>query len=130
MPVYWNRTAQIAVAFFLGLAMDFFISTPGIHASACLWMVLIRFGLLQTLDTSQLLMDKKLFSTYTVGNVPFFRVASVLVLFYHLYIFLLENIGNFNLTNYLLTVIVSSMFAFLIVALIQLVFYRDFNVTR
>jgi len=50
LPLHISKPYQVLLGFFLGLIADFFVGTPGIHASACMWLVMIRFGLLGAQD--------------------------------------------------------------------------------
>ena len=50
LPVHLSKSVQVIIAFGLGLLADFFVSTPGIHASACLWLIILRMSLLARLD--------------------------------------------------------------------------------
>ncbi len=42
LPLHISKPYQVLLGFILGLIADFFVGTPGIHASACMWLVMIR----------------------------------------------------------------------------------------
>lgn len=119
MSLGWSKIVQIAVAFGLGIVADLFVGTPGIHASACLWLVLIRIGVLSRQDIKQQVASKLTYDVKTVGLTPFLYTAVSLVLFYHFYIFWIQNIGALQWSNYLLTAIISSTLALTIIGIIQ-----------
>jgi len=124
LPVHLSKTLQIIIAFSLGLFADFFVATPGIHASGCLWLILIRLGLLSRVDLKEQEANRLAFNAKTVGNTTFMYIASILVLFYHTYIFILENLGAFNGGQILLTAFLSSTFTMLLIGFVQ---YVSFN---
>ncbi len=119
MPLHWSKMIQVAVGFGLGLLIDLFIGSPGIHASACLWLVLLRIGILNTQDIKQQIANKLPYDIYSVGVTPFFYSALVLVFFYHFYIFWIQNIGSANGHRYLITTLISSFLALTIIAITQ-----------
>lgn len=124
LPVHLSKSVQVIIAFGLGLLADFFVSTPGIHASACLWLIILRMSLLARLDLKEQIANKLAFNARTVGATVFMYAASILVIFYHFYILVLENIGAFNGVHILVTAILSSSFALLLIGFIQ---YVSFN---
>jgi len=119
MSLGWSKIQQLGVGFGLGLVADLFIGTPGMHASACLWLVLLRMGILGTQDIKQQAASNLTYNAHTVGFTPFMSTAVILVLFYHLYVFWLQNIGALHFTNYLLTVVISSLLALTIIGILE-----------
>lgn len=119
MPLGWSKMLQVAVAFGIGLIADLFVGTPGIHASACLWLAILRIGILNTQDIKQQVASKLTYDVNSVGLVPFAYASVILVLFYHLYIFMIQNIGALHLGNYLLTTLISSSLSITIIGIIQ-----------
>ena len=124
LPLHISKINQILIAFGLGLLADFFASTPGFHASACLWLILIRMWILGRLDLKEQQANRLQFDIKNVGAGTFFYVTSVLVLFYHLYIFSLGSIGAINGARLLITSLLSSTLALLIIVLIQYITFR------
>ena len=124
LPVHLSKTVQVLIAFGLGLLADFFVSTPGIHASACLWLILLRMSLLSRIDLKEQEANKLAFNARTVGNSIFMYAAALLVVFYHFYILVLENIGAFNGWHILISAVLSSSFTMLLIGFIQ---YVSFN---
>lgn len=119
MPLGWSKMTQMTAAFGVGLVADLFVGTPGIHTSACLWLVLIRIGILNTQDIKQQVANKLTYDVNAVGFTPFLYTTAILVLFYHLYIFWLQNIGALHWSNYLLTAFISSILSLTIIGVIQ-----------
>ncbi len=125
LPVHLSKINQVLIAFALGLLADFFISTPGIHASACMTLVLLRMGLLQRLDLKEQIANKLSFNVRHVGISTFFYITAILVVIYHFYVFSLESIGAVHWVKMLLTTLISSSLSLLIIGLIQFVSLRE-----
>ncbi len=119
LPLSWSKVTLVAVAFGLGLLADFFVGTPGIHASGCMWLVLLRIRILNTQDLNQQIANKLNYDVNTVGIAPFVYTTLILVFFYHIYIFWLQNIGALIWINYVLTVVISSLLSITIIAIVQ-----------
>lgn len=114
-PFKINQQLFLAVAFLLGLSMDFFNNTGGIHAAACLFTAFVRPLVLKySFGVSYQYNAIKLNQT-TLGE-KFTYVAS-LVFIHHFIYFILE-IFNFKLVffilkNTLLTSILTLFLSFL-----------------
>ncbi len=119
MPLGWSKMTQVSAAFGLGLLADFFVSAPGIHASACLWLVLLRIGILNTQDIRQQIASKMDYDVKSVGLNSFLYSSVLLVFFYHFYIFWTQNIGSLQWSNYMLTSIISSLIAITLIGILQ-----------
>ncbi|MEY2924861.1 MAG: hypothetical protein RLZZ337_1409 [Bacteroidota bacterium] len=124
LPVHLSKHVQVLIAFGLGLIADFFVATPGIHASACLSLMVLRMGLLSRLDLKEQEANKLAFNARTVGIPSFMYTTIILVFFYHLYIFIIENLGAFNVLHVFLTTLLSSSFTLLLIGFVQ---YVSFN---
>ena len=124
LPLHLSKINQILIAFGLGLVADFFVSTPGFHASACLWLILIRMWILGSLDLKEQQANHLQFNIRNVGPSSFLYVTLILVVFYHFYIFTLESIGAINGLRLLMTSVLSSTLAMLIIVLIQYITFR------
>jgi rod shape-determining protein MreD len=125
LPLHTSKINQVLIGFGLGLLADLFLSTPGIHASACMTLILIRMWLLSRLDLKEQIANKLSFNAKTVGLPTFFYVTTVLVVIYHLYVFSLESIGAIYWVKMLLTTLISSALSLLIIGLIQYMSFRD-----
>jgi len=104
-PFIGNKSVLIILSFFLGLIIDFFGDSGGIHAAACVFIAFIRpvvlkysFGISYE------------YNTIKISNAPFFQqltYVSSMVLFHHLILFSLE---IFNI-NHLLLLLKSTLFS-------------------
>ncbi len=118
-PVWFMLTA----GFVMGVTMDAFMDTGGIHAAACVLLAYLRTNVLTAL------MPKRL-SEYTnitpsvksMGWTPFLTYAAVMLLIHHVTYFIIE-IWNFQSVGYLLLKILATLItSMLFVALYALLF--------
>lgn len=124
LPFETPKWLLLVAAFVLGISIDMFYDTSGMHAAACVLMAYIRPGVL------------KLFSPrdgYEFGTQPsiqylgipwFLSYAGILVVAHHLVLFYIE-IFRFNeFFSTFFRVIVSSIFTLLLVVISQYLFQR------
>ncbi len=86
------RVPQLLIAgFLLGLAIDVFSNTLGMHASACVLLAYLRTNVLAALQPKHLSEYGRLEpSVKTMGWLPFFTCAAVLFASHHLVYFLIQ----------------------------------------
>jgi rod shape-determining protein MreD len=124
LPFETPKWLLLLSAFALGITIDMFYDTAGMHAAACVAMAYVRPGIL------------KLFSPrdgYEFGIQPtiqylgvpwFLSYAGILVFLHHLVLFFIE-IFRFNeFFSTFFRVIVSSVFTMILVVASQYLFHR------
>jgi hypothetical protein len=124
LPFETPKWLLLVSSFLMGISIDMFYDTSGMHAAACVLMAYIRPGVL------------KLFSPrdgYEFGTQPsiqylgipwFLSYAGILVVAHHLILFYVE---IFRLNEFFSTffrVIVSSIFTLLLIVISQYLFQR------
>lgn len=121
-PANNNRTLFIFLSFLLGLAVDMFSDSGGVHAAACLTIAYVRpailkfaFGMIYEHQTIR-------FNNTEIGNrIIYF---SVLILIHHFLMFLLE---IFNISRILMVfqkTLFSSIFTLILCILISTLFSK------
>ncbi|MEW7288964.1 rod shape-determining protein MreD [Aquimarina sp. 2304DJ70-9] len=121
-PININKSLFLLISFFLGLIMDIFGDSGGIHAAACTIIAFFRpvalrsvFGLSYE------------FQTVKLSNLGFgerFAYVTLMVLTHHIVLFSLE---IFNFSHILLTAkktLFTSLFTIVITMLVLVVFRR------
>ena len=124
LPPFLKRSYQVLIAFGLGLLMDFFTHSPGLHASAAMFTIMLRMLLLQRYDLDEIVANRDWLNLKTLAMDKYLFIASVLILFYHLFAVGLMLLGALNSLNYLLTVLFSTLIAFLLILLLQVLLSR------
>jgi len=95
IPVNVNRTSIIAISFLLGIVIDVFSNTLGIHAAACSLAGMIRNPLMYSFSGKEFAEDASP-SYRTLGTVAFMKYVIVLVVAHHILLFLIESIALFD----------------------------------
>lgn len=115
-PVNGNKTGLLLVSFLLGIIMDMFCNSGGVHAASCLVLAYYRpyifkfaFGLSYEYQTI------KLNNVLTPERFSFILIAAVI---HHLTLFLLEVFRLNFLWEILLKTIVSTIFTIIICIII------------
>lgn len=125
LPFKMSRSALMIVSFVFGLTLDYFLSTPGLHAAACVLIAYVRPFLISIL-ISQEGADKNYASPSitSMGWAPYSTLVLILTLLHNGYLVFLEwmNFGNF--LYFLGKVIATSAISLLLIAITELLFYR------
>lgn len=119
-PINNNRTLFVFLSFMLGLFVDIFSNSGGVHAAACVTIAYIRpavlkfaFGMIYEHQTIK-------FSNTDFGNRLIY--FSILIVIHHFIMFMLE---IFNISNIILTLqktLFSSIFTIILCVLISIFF--------
>lgn len=118
LPQQLSRVWLLIAGFFIGLLMDVFSNTPGMHASATVLVCFVRTRWYNViLETS----DEELDMTLTsLGWIKLTLAFLPLILLHHLTLFALENEGFNGLGHLLAKVFWSSVVSFFLIALTAL----------
>lgn len=124
LPVGIPNFILYCLAFLIGISIDGFYDTLGVHAAACTALAWGRILFIRiTLQSDQ----HENYMTPLVGNVPFrwyFLYVFGLTLFHHSVLFLLETF-TFHQFQYTITrILLSCIFTVVIILLFSLLFYR------
>ena len=95
MPVGTSRTNVVFFSFLIGLVIDIFSNTPGMHAAACTFAGFIREPLIRLFMGKDL--PEGIYPSYkTFGYGGFFRYVLSLVVIHHVTLFLIESLTLFD----------------------------------
>jgi len=124
LPFNTPRALLLFLSFVLGLTVDIFTNTPGVHASACLLTGFLRPGILQMISSRETLESV---TAPTVGNMGFqwfTGYATFLVVIHHLFLFFIEAFTFEGFLITLLRVLLSSVLSVVLVVLSQFLIFR------
>ena len=91
-----SRSFVIVLSFLLGLIIDIFSNTPGIHAAACTFIGFIRKPLSGQFVDLKELPDRSVPSFGLFGFSKFFRYALILTAIHHTALFLIESFSFYQ----------------------------------
>jgi rod shape-determining protein MreD len=123
LPTYTPRYIQLILGFVLGFTIDIFSNTPGIHASATVFIAFVRPFLVRGTDSD----DKERIATPTLFNTSlgwFIKYTVIMVLMHHVFLFFIE-VFSFNaILNTLLRSLLSSVFTIIVILTSQFIVFR------
>ncbi|MBN2829899.1 MAG: rod shape-determining protein MreD [Candidatus Cloacimonetes bacterium] len=115
LPLSINRGLLLFLAFVLGLSIDIFSNTPGMHAFATVFVAFFRNPIIKLLiprdDNYELIIP----SMKSFGMGQFVRYAVLMVLVHHLILFSVESFSLNALGLLFLRLFFSSIFTLLLV---------------
>ena len=114
-----SRSSVILLSFLLGLIIDIFSNTFGIHAAACAVIGFIRNPLLgQFVDVKEL-PDGSIPSYRLFGFNKFFRFTFIIVTLHHLILFSVESFGFYQPSLMILRLMTSIFLSLLLIIIIE-----------
>ncbi|MDD4150636.1 MAG: hypothetical protein PHE33_11485 [Bacteroidales bacterium] len=115
----------MALAFLLGLSVDIFNSTQGLHAAAAVLIAYLRPYVLRVFSPRDDYEPTKDLSVRNYGWFWFIKYAAILIFIHHLFLFYLE-IFSFSFFFFtLLRVVLSTLISLIIVSLGHFLFVRE-----
>jgi rod shape-determining protein MreD len=115
-PVNGNKYALLMSSFFLGITMDLFCNSGGVHAAACLLLAFVRPSIFKfSFGLSYEYQTVRLNDTLTPERFSFILLA---VIIHHLTLFVLEVFTFEYLWDIVLRTIISTIFTIIICILI------------
>jgi hypothetical protein len=125
LPVGMPQIALLVYAFLLGLGVDAFAGTMGIHAAACLLTGFLRIHFAPVFLGSREQNQQDLRpSIYSVGLIPFLFYTLMLSLWFHFALCLLESFTFYKFYFTLLRIFLSTVVSVIIMILFQVLFVR------
>jgi rod shape-determining protein MreD len=124
LPFETPRALLLVLAFVLGLIIDLFMGTPGVHTSASVLTAFIRPFILNIFAPHD---------GYQAGTNPriayyglewFVKYAVMLVIIHHFALFYLEKMSLDHFFNTFLRFLASAVFSFIIIVLSQFLVFR------
>lgn len=123
LPFETNKLVVLMASFFLGVCVDYFYDSSGLHASACTVMGFARYYVLKYIAPRDGYDPSVTPTVEDMGFEWFLRYAGTLVVIHHFVFFFLE---IFRFTGFYITIariILSSIGTFGFIYLIQFLFF-------
>ena len=124
LPFYTPRALLLFLSFMLGLTIDIFTNTPGVHASASLLTGFLRPGVLQLISSRETLESISEPRVRNMGFQWFSGYTSILVIIHHLFLFFIEAFTFEGFFFTLARVILSSVLSVGLILLSQFIIFR------
>jgi len=124
LPFETPNLLLFLLSFLLGLSIDMFYDTPGLHAASCVVLALVRI-LFISVTVQKDGFDNE--PEPTLGNMGFrwfFTYAALLILIHHFFLFNLEVFRLDEIQYTLLRFISSAAFTLFLILISSFLFYR------
>jgi len=124
LPLRSSPVLVLILSFAMGICIDIFYNTVGMHASASLVIGFLRYFLIRTLAPrdSYDLLDRP--TIYSMGLGWYLRYAIILVVIHHLWLLSVDAMGAYNLLTVLKKTVLSSIFTFVLLVIAQYLFSK------
>jgi hypothetical protein len=124
LPFNLPRPAVQLLGLLLGLTLDMFMDTMGLHAAACVFIAYLRPFILNVLSPQGgFEVTQKTPSITSMGTSQFAIYVSILVLLHNIVYFLLEVFGFANPFYLLLKMLVSTAASLVLILIYELLFF-------
>ena len=125
MPFKMGRRSLMLVALSLGLCLDYFTKTPGLHAAPCVLIAYLRpfvINLLIPHEGADTNYEEPSFRS--MGFAPYITYATVLTFVHHTFLFLLETLQFAGFLYFILKTLLSVAISLLILLIVEFLFER------
>jgi len=123
LPVNIPHYILLFSGFLLGITIDIFSNTPGIHASATVFISFIRPFLFNSYNFD----DKEKVMIPSLANIgvkSFMKYAVLMIVIHHFFLFFIEVFSFSGFFYTLLRCILSSIFTFVVILISQFLIFR------
>jgi rod shape-determining protein MreD len=124
LPFNISRALMLILGLIMGLAIDLFMGTPGVHTAATVLIAFIRPGVLELIAPHEGYEANTLPSISYMGLEWFIKYTLIIVLIHHLVLFYIEIFSFSHFFHTLLKVILSSAFSSVFIILSQFFVFR------
>lgn len=124
LPVDVSKHQILIFGFFLGLVIDLFSSTIGLHTSAALLIAYLRFFILKYLAPRDGFEFSSRPSISEMGLPWFISYSGILILAHHFFLFSLESLKFSEIGQILIRTFSSAAFSLLLVIAVEYLRYR------
>lgn len=124
LPFETPKWMLLVVGFILGITVDMFYDTPGMHAAACVFIAFVRPSVLNWFSPREGY-EFGMQPTIQYLGVPWFlSYSAILIVLHHLVLFYLEVFRFSESFSTLLRVVISASFTLLLVVVSQYLFNK------
>ncbi len=125
LPIQMPKVFLLVMAFVSGITVDIFYDTIGINAASCVLLAFLRPYVLYVLTPRDDYELNDSVNVHIMGWRWFSVYALFLVFIHHFFLFFLE-LGSFRQIGFTLAkVFLSTLFTFLVLVIIQLLFFSE-----
>ncbi len=117
--------AVLGLSFLLGLSIDIFSNTPGVHSSATVLLGFLRPGIANLISSREIIEKGNTPNMKQLGFASFLKYTIIAVLVHHLFLFYAEAFSFEGFFHTLLRIILSSIFSIVIILTSQFIIFKN-----
>jgi rod shape-determining protein MreD len=115
----------LGLSFLLGISIDIFTNTPGIHAGATVLLGFMRPGIARLISSREIIEKGNTPNMTQLGFASFLKYTVLSVLVHHLFLFYAEAFSFGGFFETLLRCILSSIFSIVIILASQFIIFKN-----
>ncbi|MDO9552385.1 rod shape-determining protein MreD [Rhodonellum sp.] len=124
LPIEIKTVPTLIIAFVLGMGIDLFYDTLGVHTASILAVAFVRRRWIKMITPRGGYDDDLQPSVLNMGFGWFFTYSIPLVLLHHIFFFYIDNLGTGLFLFVVQKIVASAIFVFIMSIIVQLLFYR------
>ena len=124
LPFETPKFTVLALSFFIGLVIDIFYDTTGMHAAACTLIGFVRYYILKLLSPREGYDTGLIPNIDSMGSLWFITYSAIIIFIHHLFLFYLEIFRFSEFFTTLLRVLLSTIGTFCFVYIVHFLFYK------
>lgn len=117
--------AVLGLSFLLGLSIDIFSNTPGVHSSATVLLGFLRPGIANLISSREIIEKGNTPNMKQLGFAGFLKYTIIAVLVHHLFLFYVEAFSFEGFFHTLFRIILSSVFSIVIILASQFIIFKN-----
>jgi rod shape-determining protein MreD len=114
----------LGLSFLLGLTVDIFNNTPGIHAGATVLLGFLRPGIAELISSREIIEKGNTPNMTQLGFASFIKYTVISVMVHHLFLFFAEAFSLGDFLETILRFILSSIFSIVIILASQFIIFK------
>ena len=114
MPITLPHSVEMVIGAVIGLIMDVFCNSLGIHMAGCILLMFVRPYVLGTIISEKERLTEQI-NQQTIGLIALVKYAAILIPIHHLTVFALSAWSWHHIGFILLETVVSSIISFLVI---------------
>lgn len=115
----------LGLSFLLGLSVDIFNNTPGIHSGATVLLGFLRPGIANLISSREIIEKGNTPNMKQLGFASFLKYTIFAVLIHHLFLFYAEAFSFGGFFHTLLRTILSSIFSIVLILASQFIVFKN-----
>lgn len=124
LPISSPRYLVLLLAFLLGISVDIFSNSLGIHSFATVFVAYLRPIVIRVISNRE--EDRNDYPGLAQNKFPwFFGYITIMVIIHHLVLFYVEVFTFTNFFETLVRVLLSSVFSIIVIVLSQFIVFRE-----